>query len=96
MAIRGIGNRDGQGVADLGLDLYLSALTRGTDEDKAVMISAEDTVALVTTNNQFIGVLRAIDQKNANGSVQQVGWAELTYDGSDPSPEYVNSAQPTC
>jgi hypothetical protein len=86
MAIRGVGNRDGQGVEEL--DLFLSALTRGTDEDKAVMMSAEDTVALVTTNNQFIGVARVIDQKNADISVQTEGWAEILYDGSAPSPEY--------
>ncbi len=88
MAIRGIGSRDGQGVADDGLDLFLSALTRGTDEDKAVYASAEDTVALVTANLQFCGVVRAIDQKNANASVQMDGWVELYYTGSDPSPEF--------
>lgn len=88
MAIRGVGNRDGQAVPDQLLDLFLSALTRGTDEDKAVMMSAEDTVALVTTNNQFIGVVRAIDQKNKDASVQTRGWAEIVYDGSAPSPQY--------
>jgi hypothetical protein len=85
MAIRGLGNRDKQRAK---YDLFLSALTRGTDEGKAVMMSAEDTIALVTTNNQFIGQVEVIDQKNADASVQDKGWAELTYDGSDPSPEY--------
>jgi hypothetical protein len=84
MGLRSIPNRDGIGI-DRGMDLFLSALVRGTDEDKAVMVSDSDTVALVTEGSNFCGVVRAIDQHNKDASVQMEEWAELPYTGSDPA-----------
>jgi hypothetical protein len=87
MAVRGLGNFDEVGIAQgVGNQTFLSALTRGTDEDKAVKISADDTVALVGTGENFTGVVRTIGEGPTKlTGVQMTGWAELDYTGDDPS-----------
>ncbi len=84
MAVRGVGNMDQVGSVQ-GYQTYLSALTRGTDEDKAVKLSAADTVALVSAGENFIGVVRTIGEHNKLAGVQEDGWAEVGYTGSDPT-----------
>lgn len=82
MAIRGVGNMDQVGCEEF--MTYLSSLTRGTDEDKAVKVSSNDTVALVAAGENFDGVARTI-QSDGLAGVQEEGYAELEYTGSDPS-----------
>ena len=85
MANRGIGSMDEVGIA-AGYKTYLSALVRETDEDKAVMVSGNDTVALVTAGNNFMGVVRTIgDGPSVLTGVQEDGYAEIGYTGSAPS-----------
>ncbi len=85
MANRGIGSMDEVGIA-AGYKTYLSALVRGTDEDKAVMVSDDDTVALVTAGLNFTGVVRTIgDGPTILAGVQEDGYAEIDYTGSAPS-----------
>ena len=83
MAIRGVGSMDQVGSGPFGT--YLSALVKGTDEDKAVMQSANDTVVLVTTGSNFFGTVRTIGAKDSLAGVQEEGWMELTYTGSAPT-----------
>lgn len=83
MAIRGVGSQDEVGCE--GYYTYLSSLVRGTDEDKAVRISANDTVELVSAGENFDGVVRTINEASAVAGVQQDGWAEIGYTGSNPS-----------
>ncbi len=84
MSLRSIGNMDQVGIVK-GFMTYLSALTKNTDEDKAVMISTNDTVALVTAGLNFTGVVRTIgDGPSKLAGVQEDGYAELTYNGSAP------------
>ncbi len=85
MANRGVGSMDEVGIA-AGYKTYLSALVRGTDEDKAVMVSDNDTVALVTAGLNFTGVVRTIgDGPTILAGVQEDGYAEIGYTGSAPS-----------
>ena len=85
MANRGVGSMDEVGIA-AGYKTYLSALVRGTDEDKAVMVSDDDTVALVTAGLNFTGVVRSIgDGPSILAGVQEDGYAEMDYTGSAPS-----------
>ena len=87
MTMRGVGNFDEVGIAQgVGYQTFLSALTKNTDEDKAVYISAEDTVALATAGLDFCGVVRTIgDGPTKLAGVQMTGWADIYYTGSDPS-----------
>jgi|GEM_PF-7023735 len=85
MANRGIGSMDEVGIA-AGYKTYLSALVRGTDEGKAVMVSSNNTVALVTTGLNFAGVVRTIgDGPTVLTGVQEDGYAEIGYTGGNPS-----------
>jgi hypothetical protein len=60
---------------------YLSALTKHTDEDKLVKMSANGTVVACTTeNDEFIGIVRVIDQDDKLASVQEDGYVTFPYD----------------
>jgi len=56
---------------------FKSALTRGTDEDKVVKISASKTVALCSDGDNFDGVVRVIAASDKAASVQERGYATL-------------------
>jgi len=85
MAIRSVGDRDNP-IGKDGLYTFLSALTRGTDEDKVVKISDNDTVALVTAGENFAGVVRTISQADSLAGVQMDDWAEVSFThGAEPS-----------
>lgn len=81
---RSVGNMDEPLGVRPGLVTFLSALTKNTDEDKAVMVSANDTVALVTAGLNFCGAVRTL-QSDGLAGVQRNGYVELTYSGSNPS-----------
>jgi len=79
--VRSIGNYDEVGCS--GYYSFLSALTRGTDENKVATISTDDTVALVTEDENFSGVVRVISQGDKLAGVQTDGWAEVEYTAGD-------------
>ena len=63
----------------------LTAITRGTDEDKPVKVSAAGTVSLCVAEDIFIGVIESIDRDNAFGVVNQKGFVTLPYTGTAPA-----------
>ena len=70
--------------------LYASSLTRGTDEGKPVVISANETAALAADGNDFYGVIESISEDEDVCVVRNHGLVEVPYTGSAPS---VNWAQ---
>jgi hypothetical protein len=64
---------------------YLSALTRGTDEEKVVKVSANKTVALCSDGDDFHGQVITIDAKDADAGVQIVGFITVAYTGTNPT-----------
>ena len=62
---------------------YLSALTKHTDEGKLVKMSTNGTVVAVTAeNDEFIGIVRVIDQDDKLASVQEDGDVTMGYDSN--------------
>lgn len=68
---------------------FLSALTRGTDEDKVVKVSANKTVALCSASDNFIGVVKTIDKADKAAVVQINGFVTLDYTGTAPGLGFV-------
>ena len=64
---------------------FLSALTRGTDEEKVVKISANGTVALCSAADQFYGVVKVIDKSDKVATVQTKGIVTVPYTGTAPT-----------
>ena len=73
------------GIKRGALVTFKSALVKGTDEDKLVKISSNGTVALCAEDENFIGVVRVIDDFDKAASVQIDGFTTMTYD-SDHDP----------
>jgi methylmalonyl-CoA mutase N-terminal domain/subunit len=87
-----------------GLVPFLSALVKGTDENKLVKMSASFiVVATAAENDEFIGIVRVIDGDDKAASVQvdgavrmgydsnhapSVGWNCLQAGGADGTPTY--------
>jgi hypothetical protein len=74
------------GYENIGFTGYVSfksALVKGTDEDKLVKISADGTVVVVTAeNDEFIGRVKIIDDKDKLASVQIDGFITMGYDAN--------------
>lgn len=64
-----------------------SALVKHTDEDKLVKLSANGTIVLCAAEDEnFIGIVRIIDQHDKRASVQVDGFVTMAYDpGHAPS-----------
>jgi hypothetical protein len=78
MAARGVGF---EGIGFTGLVSFKSALVKGTDEDKLVEISANDTVILCPSESRnFIGIVRVIDAFDKLAGVQIDGFVTMPYD----------------
>jgi hypothetical protein len=72
---------DFDGIKRGALVTFKSALVKGTDEDKLVALSANGTVALCTEDQNFIGIVRIIDDSDKAASVQIDGFvADYPYD----------------
>jgi len=65
-----------EGIGFTNLVYFKSALVRGTDENKLVKLSADETVALAGNGEQFIGIVRVIDPFDAMAGVQIDGIVE--------------------
>lgn len=65
-----------EGIGMGGLVYFKSALVRGTDENKLVKMSADDTVALAGNGETFIGIVRVIDPFDKLAGVQIDGIVE--------------------
>ena len=65
---------------------FLSALTRGTDEDKVVTISANKMVALCSDDDVFIGTVKVIDASDKAATVQYKGYVTCPYTPIDDNP----------
>jgi hypothetical protein len=82
MAARGVSY---EGIGFTGLVSFKSALVKGTDEDKLVKISANDTVVLCAAENEnFIGIVRVIDAFDGLAGVQVDGFVTMTVDPDHP------------
>jgi len=68
---------------------FLSALTKGTDEEKVVKISANKTVALCDAEDRFIGQVKSIHKTTKDAVVQCKGFITVDYSGTAPSAGYV-------
>lgn len=65
-----------------GIDAYptfLSALTKGTDEEKVVKVSANKTVALCSAEDRFIGLVKSIHKTTQDAVVQCKGFITVGY-----------------
>lgn len=83
MAARGVSF---EGIGFTGLVSFKSALVKGTDEDKLVKVSANDTVALCAENDPFIGVVRVIDAFDGLAGVQIDGFVTMDFDPAHDDP----------
>lgn len=73
------------GLGCEGYVTFKSALTRGTDEGKPVKVSADKTVALCANNDNFMGIVKTIEQASDKAAgVQITGLVEVGYSGSAP------------
>jgi len=59
-----------EGIGAGALVYFKSALTRGTDENKLVKVSADETVALCADGEDVYGIVRVIDAKDKLAGVQ--------------------------
>ena len=67
------------GFEGIGVGPYVyfkSALVKGTDEDKLVKLSVNATVVLCADGDDFIGIVRVIDQFDKAAGVQIDGFVE--------------------
>lgn len=67
---------------------FKSSLAKHTDEDKLVIISADDTVAVCANGEAFHGIVRVIDQKDKAASVQVDGFVTMLWDTLEPTLGY--------
>lgn len=65
-----------EGIGFTNLVYFKSALVRGTDENKLVKVSADETVALAGNGEAFIGIVRVIDPYDKMAGVQIDGIVE--------------------
>jgi hypothetical protein len=65
---------------------FASALTKHTDEDKLVKVSANGTVALCGDNEPFHGIVRVIDGQDKGASVQIDGFVTMSFDPDHADP----------
>jgi hypothetical protein len=65
---------------------FASALTKHTDEDKLVKVSANGTVALCAENDRFHGIVRVIDGQDKAASVQEDGYVTMDFDPAHDDP----------
>lgn len=65
-----------EGIGFTSLVYFKSALVRGTDENKLVKMSADETVDLAGDGEDFIGIVRIIDPLDKLAGVQVDGWVE--------------------
>jgi hypothetical protein len=65
-----------EGIGRGPLVTFLSALVKGTDENKLVKISANRTVALAGDGEDFFGIVRTIDDFDKAAGVQIDGIVE--------------------
>jgi len=65
--------------------LLASSLTRGTDEGKPVVISANKTAALASNGNSFYGIIESISEDAAVCVVKTIGIVTVAYTGSAPT-----------
>lgn len=72
--------------------LLADGLTRGTDENKPVKITANKTAGLATDGDNFYGVIETISEDNAVCVVKKRGIVTLPYSGSAPSLDNVQLA----
>jgi len=77
VGFKGIGQR---------LVSFLSALTKGTDEEKVVRLHATTpkTVTLPAAEAKFMGVLKQVDAADGVASVQVEGYVTVPYTGTIP------------
>jgi hypothetical protein len=70
---------------------FLSALTRGTDDNKVAKVSANKTVALCSDDDVFIGVIKAIDVSDKAATIQYGGYVTCPYTpiDDDPNPDII-------
>ncbi len=65
-----------EGIKRGALVTFKSALVKGTDENKLVKMSADETVALCTDGDDIFGIVRVIDDFDKAASVQIDGFVE--------------------
>ena len=65
-----------EGIKRGALVTFKSALVKGTDENKLVKMSADETVALCTDGDDIFGIVRSIDDFDKAASVQIDGFVE--------------------